>query len=373
VGIFDFVKRELVDIIEWLDASGDTMVHRFERHDNEIKNGAKLIVRPGQTAVFVDEGRIADVFVPGTYTLTTENLPVLSTLRGWKYGFQSPFKAEVYFVATRQFTDRKWGTKNPIMLRDPEFGPVRLRAFGTYAVRTSEPAKLITEIVGTNGHFAVGDISDQLRNLITSRFADILGESRIPVLDLAASYDELGDFIAQKIRPEFLEYGLEITKVLVENISLPEEVERALDKRTSMGVIGNLQAYAQYQGAQAMEAAAKNPGGGAAEGMGLGMGFAMAQQMAQTLGGAQSGGAQAGAAQGGAAPPPLPQAPQFYIALGGEQSGPHTIEALRGRVADGTLTRETLAWRQGMGQWSPAGEVPELADLFAGSPPPLPG
>ncbi|HEX2092884.1 MAG TPA: SPFH domain-containing protein [Longimicrobiaceae bacterium] len=372
MGIFDFVKRELIDIVEWLDPSSDTMVHRFERYNNEIKNGAQLIVRPGQTAVFVDEGRIADVFTPGTYTLTTENLPVLSTLRGWKYGFQSPFKAEVYFVSTRQFTDRKWGTKNPIMLRDPEFGPVRLRAFGTYAVRVSEPAKFITEIVGTNGHFTVEEIGDQLRNLVTSRFTDILGESRIPVLDLAGNQDELGKFITDRIRPEFLEYGIEITKVLVENISLPEEVERALDKRTSMGVIGNLQAYTQYQTAEAIGNAAKNPGGGAAEGMGLGMGFGMAQQMAQAMSSASQANSQ-GASHAPAAPPPLPQqGPQIYIAVDGQQSGPHSIDALRQRIAEGSLTRETLAWKQGMSQWTPAGEVPEIAPLFTAAPPPLP-
>ena len=366
MGIFDFVKRELIDIIEWLDPSSDTMVHRFERYNNEIKSGAQLIVRPGQAAVFVDEGRVADVFAPGTYTLTTENIPILSTLKGWKYGFESPFKAEVYFVATRQFTDRKWGTKNPIMLRDPEFGPVRLRAFGSFAVRVSEPAKFVAEIVGTNGHFQTDDIEGQLRNLITSRFADVLGESRIPVLDLAGNQDELGGFIADRIRPEFLDYGIEITKVLVENISLPEEVEKALDKRTSMGVIGDLSAYTRFQTAEAIGNAAKNPGGAAGEGMGMGMGFAMAQQMAQSMGGAH---AASGSPSG---PPPLPGGAQFFIALDGAQSGPHPLDALRGRVADGTLTRETLAWKQGMAAWTPAGEVPELAALFDAAPPPLP-
>lgn len=366
MGIFDFVRRELIDIIEWLDSSSDTMVYRFERHDNEIKNGAKLVVRPGQAAVFVDEGRVADVFSPGTYTLTTENIPVLSTLKGWKYGFESPFKAEVYFVNTRQFTDRKWGTKNPIMLRDPEFGPVRLRAFGTYAVRVAEPAKFIAEIVGTSGHFRTDDIEGQLRNLITSRFADILGESRIPVLDLAGNQDELGGFIADRIRPEFLDYGIEITKVLVESISLPEEVEKALDRRTSMGVIGDLSAYTRFQTAEAIGNAARNPGGAAGEGMGLGMGFAMAQQMAQSMGGS------AGGSAAPAGPPPLPGGAQFYIALDGAQSGPHPVDALRRRIVDGTLTRETLAWKQGMEQWTPAGEVPELAPLFGDTPPPLP-
>ncbi|HEU0302363.1 MAG TPA: SPFH domain-containing protein, partial [Longimicrobium sp.] len=202
MGLLDFIKTELIDIIEWLDPTGDTMVHRFQRHDNEIKNGAQLIVRPGQAAVFVDQGQIADVFEPGRYELKTENLPILSTIRGWKYGFNSPFKAEVYFVSTKVFTDLKWGTKNPIMLRDPEFGPVRLRAFGTYAVKVGEPAKFIAQIVGTNGVFTTDGISDQIRNFIVSRFTEALGEGKIPALDLAANFSELGAAVKNVIGPE---------------------------------------------------------------------------------------------------------------------------------------------------------------------------
>lgn len=365
MALWDFIKTELVDIIEWLDSSGDTMVHRFERHDNEIKNGAQLIVRPGQAAVFVDQGQIADVFQPGRYELKTENLPVLSTLRGWKYGFESPFKAEVYFVSTRVFTDLKWGTKNPIMLRDPEFGPVRLRAFGTYAVRVAEPAKFIAQIVGTNGVFTTDGISDQIRNFIVSRFTEALGEGKIPALDLAANFSELGAAVRTVIGPEVGAYGLEITTFLVENISLPEEVEKALDKRTSMGVIGNLGAYTQFQAANAIEAAAKNPGGGAAaDGMGMGMGFAMAQQMANALNPQQGGG------HGG--PPPLPAQAQFFVAVDGKQAGPFGVDALRGQASGGQLTRETLVWKQGMAAWTPAGQVPELEPVFGHVPPPLP-
>ena len=369
MGLWDFIKTELIDIVEWLDDSGDTLVYRFVRHENEIKNGAQLIVRPGQAAVFVDQGKIADVFEPGRYVLKTENLPILSTLRGWKYGFDSPFKAEVYFVATRQFTDQKWGTKNPIMLRDAEFGPVRLRAFGTYAFRAGEPAKLIAQIVGTDGHFTVDQVNEQLRNLIVARFADALGDAKIPALDLAANYDELGEAIRGKIAPEFGVYGIELTTLLVENISLPEEVEKMLDKRSSMGVLGNLDAYTKFQTAQAIEAAAGNPaGGGASEGMGLGMGFAMAQQMAQSLGNAG-----AGAAPAPAGPPPLPgAAASFWVAIDGKQSGPHAPDALRQHAAAGTLTRETLVWKEGMAAWTPAGSVPDLAALFPATPPPLP-
>ncbi len=363
MGLFDKIRGEFIDIIEWTDASNDTMVYRFERYDNEIKMGAKLTVREGQTAVFIDKGQIADIFSPGMYTLETDNLPILSTLEGWKHGFHSPFKAEVYFISTRRFTDLKWGTKHPITLRDAEFGPVRLRAFGTYCIKVIDPTLFIREIVGTDGHFTTDEITDQLRNLIISRFADIIGESKIPVLDLAANYDELGEFITNKIGPDFAGYGLEVTKMLVENISLPDAVEQALDKRTSMGVIGNLHQYTQFQTANAMEQAAKNPGGMAAGGMGMGMGFAMANQMGQAMP------AQQNQASG---PPPLPQTTQFYISINNQQAGPFELAALSQHVKNGQLTRDTLCWRQGMAQWKPAGQVSELTNLFGSVPPPLP-
>src|SRR5687767_7308971 len=226
MSIWDKLKNELIDIIEWTDDSANTMVWRFPRHQNEIKYGAQLTVRESQQAVFVNEGQIADVFSPGRYKLETQNVPILSTLKGWKYGFNSPFKAEVYFINTKNFTDQKWGTKNPIMLRDAEFGPVRLRAFGTFALKVTDGGKFIKEIAGTQAHFTTEEITEQLRNLIVTRFTDTVGESKIPVLDLAANYDELSKFIYAKINPEFNEYGLEVTKFLVENISLPTEVEQ---------------------------------------------------------------------------------------------------------------------------------------------------
>jgi membrane protease subunit (stomatin/prohibitin family) len=358
----DFIKTELIDIVEWLDDSSETLVYRFVRHENEIKNGAQLIVRPGQAAVFVDQGRIADVFAPGRYELRTENLPILSTLRGWKYGFDSPFKAEVYFVTTRQITNRKWGTKNPVMMRDADFGPVRLRAFGSYSIKVNDPGKLIAEIVGTSGHFTVDQIGDQLRDMVTARFTDALGEARIPALDLASNQDEIGDRLISRMQPEFAAYGLELTKLLVENISLPEEVEKMLDRRTSMGVLGDLNAYTQFQTAQAMEKAAGNPGGAASDAMGMAMGFGMANRMAASMGGA--------AAPVG--PPPLPAQPTYFVAVGGAQTGPHDMDALRAHVAAGTLTRETLVWKQGMAAWTAASGVPELASLFPATPPPLP-
>jgi membrane protease subunit (stomatin/prohibitin family) len=362
MGIWDTLKNELIDIIEWLDDGRDTMVWRYPRYDNEIKHGAKLIVREGQAAAFVSEGRLADVFQPGTYTLTTQNLPILAKLKGWSYGFESPFKSEVYFVSTRTFTDRKWGTKNPIMMRDPEFGPVRLRAFGSFVVRVSDPATFLRQVVGTNGRFTVDQIGEQLRDMVVSRFADVLGESRLPVLDLASNYDELGKFITTRIHDDFNPFGMEIVRLLVENISLPAEVEQALDKRTSMGIIGNLNAYTQFQSANAIPDAAKNPGGLAAAGVGIGMGMGMASQVSQAIGGAQTS----------AAPPPLPATAAFFVAVNGQQSGPHDLTVLNAMAAKGELKRDTLVWRQGMVNWSQAGQVQELGTLFASVPPPLP-
>ncbi len=366
MALWDKLWGELVDIVEWLDDSRDTMVYRFQRYQNEIKYGAQLVVRESQVAVFVNEGRLADIFPPGTYTLETQNLPILSTLRGWKHGFNSPFKAEVYFVSTRIFTDRKWGTKNPLMLRDAEFGPVRLRAFGSFAIKVKDPGVLISQIVGTDGRFTVEEIGEQLRDLLAARFADVLGESKIPALDLAANYDELGKFITSRIQSDFELFGLQIVAFVVENISLPPEVEQALDKRTSMGVIGNLQAYTQYQAANAIGDAARNPGGLAGAGAGLGVGMAMGGQMAQALGTGQQPGS------GPGSPPPLPGAAGFFVAIDGKQAGPFDAAGLQRLLAAGQLKSDTLVWKEGLAQWMPAGQVTEVAGILPAAPPPLP-
>jgi membrane protease subunit (stomatin/prohibitin family) len=296
-------------------------------------------------------------------------MPILATLKGWKYGFNSPFKAEAYFVSTRQFTDLKWGTMNPIMLRDAEFGPLRLRAFGTYAMKCVDPGALVKEIAGTSGRFTIDGITDQLRNIIVSRFSEVLAESKIPALDLAANYSELGGFLADRIRPAIAAYGIELTTLLVENVSLPPEVEQALDTRTKMGVIGDLSRYTQFQSAEAIRDAAKNPGGAAGAGMGAGMGFAMGQQMAQSLG-------QANAANTATAgdPPPLPSntAAMFFVAMGQTQTGPFDLNTLAAKARAGELTKDTLVWKQGMANWVGAGSVSELANVFANVPPPLP-
>jgi membrane protease subunit (stomatin/prohibitin family) len=285
MGILDRVNpfNQFIEVIEWLDDTGNTMLYRFPVHDQEIKNGARLTVRESQAAVFVHQGQIADVFGPGFYTIDGGNTPILSKLGAWKYGFNSPFKAEVYFVNTKQFTDLKWGTMNPIMMRDADFGMVRLRAFGIYSIRVADPPAFIKEVAGTNGRFETENIEGQLKRTLVSGFTDALGESKIAALDLASNYDELGSFGKKKLNEEFKSFGLELTKFIIENISLPPEVEAAMDKRTSMGVLGDVNRYTQFQAADAMRAAAENPSGGAGTGAGLGAGFAIGNAMAGAM------------------------------------------------------------------------------------------
>src|SRR5258705_4431471 len=284
MGIFDAIRSQFIEVIEWLDDSGNTLVYRFPVQGQEIKNGARLTVRESQAAVFVFQGQIADVFSPGLYTIDGGNTPILSKLGAWMHGFNSPFKAEVYFVNTKQFTDLKWGTSNPVMMRDSDFGMVRLRAFGIYSFRVADPRALVKEIAGTNARFVTEDIEGQLRRTMVSAFSDSLAESKIAALDLASNYDELGGFARQKLQDEFKSLGLELTKFIVENISLPEEVEAEMDKRTSMGVIGDVNRYTQFQAADAMRDAAQNTGGGgAATGAGLGAGFAIGNAMAGAM------------------------------------------------------------------------------------------
>lgn len=364
MSFFDRLFGEFVDVIEWLDDSNDTLVYRFERYGNEIKYGAKLTVREGQIAIFVNEGQVADVLSPGMWVLETKNLPVLSTLQHWDHGFRSPFKAEVYFFSTRRFTDLKWGTKKPLMLRDSEFGVVRVRAFGSYCIRIADPEKFLKEIVGTDGHFTLDEISNQLRNLISTRLATVLAASKIPALDMAANYDQLGGYVLQRIAPEFDQYGLELTQMLVENISMPAEVEEALDKRTSMGVLGNLDQYMKFQTAEALDSS--GTGSMLSEGVGLGMGMSMAHQAMQQSP-VNFPAAQTSAA---AAPPPLPNAArQYHVAVDGAPSGPYDMQQLRAM----NVTPDQLVWCEGMSGWQAAGEVDDLAPLFVKkTPPPLP-
>ncbi len=370
MGIFDFLTGEFIDVIQWTDDTSDTLVWRFEREGHEIKYGAKLTVREGQAAVFVHEGQLADVFSPGMYLLETNNMPVMTTLQHWHHGFESPFKSEIYFVNTTRFQNLKWGTKNPVICRDPEFGPVRLRAFGTYEIRVSDPAKFMTEIVGTDGEFTMDEISYQIRNIIVTRFSAAIAASGIPVLDMAANTTDLGKLLAARIAPELAEYGLELPNLYIENISLPPAVEAALDKRTSMGLAGDLGKFTEYSAAEAMTAAAANPGGsgGMGAGLGAGMGIAMAGKMMGNQG--PWGAAPAPAVS--APPPPPPVEKVWHIAVDGKTSGPFSRAEL-GRMAEaGELSRDTHVWTVGLDGWKTAGELDELAQLFTVLPPPPP-
>ncbi len=279
MGIFDFIKGELIDIIEWTDDSRDTLSFRFPDDDKAIKNGAQLIVRESQTVQFVYLGEFGDTFGPGKHTLTTDNIPILTKLKSWKYGFNSPFKADVYYVNTRLFTGNKWGTSNPIMLRDEDFGIVRARAFGTYDFKVVDVPKFLKEVAGSDQNFRLDEFADTMRSRVVSIFTDALATAKIPVLDVASRYTEVGEALLPLINPVVTaKYGLEIPSFIVENVSVPPEVEQAIDKRSSMAAVGNLNDFVKYQMAKGFE---QGQGGGGAAGVAseLAVGFAIAQQM----------------------------------------------------------------------------------------------
>ncbi len=285
MAILDFLKKQFIDIIEWTDDSRDTLSYRFPDEDKEIKNGAQLIVRESQAAQFVYLGEFGDTFGPGKHTLTTDNIPILTNLKSWKYALESPFKADVYYVVTRLFTGNKWGTANPIMMRDADFGIVRLRAFGTYDFRIVDVKKFLKEVAGTDDHFRLDEFNDTMRSRLVSVFSDALAGSKIPALDVASRYTELGEALLPLINPAIsAKYGLEMTTFIVENVSVPPEVEAAIDKRSSMAAVGNLNDYVKFQMAQGLG----QPGGGGGiggAGAELAMGMAMAQQMMNQTGG----------------------------------------------------------------------------------------
>lgn len=385
MALWDKLKAELIDIVQWLDDTNDTLIYRFPRYNNEIKNGAKLVVREGQAAVFINEGQIADVFKPGTYDLTTQNLPILATLKGWKYGFESPFKAEVYFVSTRQFTNLKWGTPGPCTMRDPEFGAVRVTAFGIYSIKIKDPAVFIREIAGTDGEFSTDEIQDNLKGKIGMRVKEVMPELQIPVIDLESKVFTMGEMLKERIAPAFEGLGIALTEVQVQDVGLPEEVERAIDKAGAMRAIGNMQMYTQYETANSINDAANNPGGLAAAGVGIGMGFGMGGQMGNAMGGAFTNMVQqpgitpgfSGTGQSASQPPPMPGPPplpqlNLFVAMNGQQAGPFEAPALQQMVMSGQLTRETLVWKQGMASWAAAGTLAELAPVFGAVPPPMP-
>lgn len=365
MGLFDKLKGEFIDIIEWTDDTNNTMVYRFDRYGNEIKFGAKLTVRESQMAVFVNEGKVADVFVPGMYTLETKNVPILSTLQGWKHGFSSPFKAEIYFFNTKNFTDQKWGTKNPITLDDPRFGMFEVRAFGTFATRITDPKLFMQEIVGTDGEFTTEEITNQLRSLIVKSFTEAAGESGMTAEKFAGSTSELGELCQAALEKDFTAYGLKLSKFVIENVSMPDDIKKEIYELSRLNRV-DLQKLGQMKTAKAIEAAANNPGGLASAGAGMGAGFAVAQQMSQNLGAASQHPTQAPVA-----PPPLPTV-AFFVAVNGQQSGPFNESQLKQMLQAGQFSRESLVWKQGMANWTAAGEQAELSGVFASVPPPLP-
>jgi len=361
MGFLDKLRAELVDIIEWVDDSRHTLVWRFPRYHNQIKYGAQLIVRPGQSAVFVHQGRVADVFGPGQHRLETRNLPVLSTLAGWFYGFDSPFKAEVYFVSTRTITDLKWGTPNPVMMRDRDYGPIRVRGFGTYTLRARDPKTLIKELVATDSTLETEEIAELLRSVICESFAGVIAKAELSIVDLASSYAELAEQVRRasvsRIDDEF---GLELPQLFLVNVSVPAEVEEAFDARSGMGLVGDLQAYQAYRLGQSIPTAAANPAGGlAAAGVGVGMGVAMANRFSAHP---------AASAPPPSAPPPVPAL--WHWVENGQAVGPFSREQLQQAATAGRVAASTLVWSAGMAEWMPAANVPALAGLI---PPPLPG
>ena len=289
MGLIDYLKTQFLDIIQWQDDSRDTISWRFPDEDKEIKRGAQLIVRESQVAQFIYLGQFGDTFGPGKHSLVTDNIPILSTLKGWKYGLESPFKADVYFVNTRLFTGNKWGTANPIMMRDADFGIVRARAYGTFDFHVVDPKVFLKEVAGTDDHFRLDEFADTMRSRIVSVFTDALASAKVPVLDLAARYTELGEALLPLINPAVTsKYGLEIPSFIVENVSLPPEVEQAIDKRSSMAAVGNLNDYVKFQMAESMTKGGGEAGSMAGTGAGLGAGLAMGQQMMAAMGASQT-------------------------------------------------------------------------------------
>ena len=304
MALLDFIKKQFIDIIEWTDDSRDTLSYRFPDEDKEIKRGAQLIVRESQVAQFIYLGQFGDTFGPGKYDLVTDNIPILSDLKGWKYGLESPFKADVYYVITRVFTGNKWGTANPIMMRDQDFGIVRMRAYGIFDFKVVDPKLFLKEVAGTDDHFRLDEFSDTMRSRVVSVFSEALAQSKIPALDVAARYGELGEALRPLINPQMIsKYGIEVQSFIVENVSVPAEVEQAIDKRSSMAAVGNLNDYVKFQLAQGLGA---QGGGGGIAGVGaeMAVGMAMAQQMMNQPGGIMASQATPGVAGPAPATPP---------------------------------------------------------------------
>ncbi|MEA9415503.1 SPFH domain-containing protein [Flavobacterium sp. PL02] len=375
MGIFDRLKNEFLDIIEFIDNSNNTLVYRFERFQNEIKNNSKLIVREGQQAIFMNEGKIADIFNAGTYNLNTQNLPILSTLKGWKYDFNSPFKAEVYFINTRNFIDQKWGTKNPLILNDDRFGMLEIRAFGTYTFKIVDAQKFILEIVGTDGHFTTEEINEQLKSIIVSRFTDAIGEANLPIESYVGNTSELSATVFTIMKDDFAAYGIELSKFLLENTSMPEDVKKEIFELSRLNKI-DMKKFTQYKTAQSIEKAAENPSGIAGTAFSFGTGMNMARQMMQSFEEpfqTSSFSSFSSHQMPPQAPPPLPTTGiTYFVAINNAQAGPFNESQISLLIEKGQLLADTLVWNQGMTGWEKASSVPGLQNLFTQTPPPLP-
>ncbi|HNE50745.1 MAG TPA: SPFH domain-containing protein [Chitinophagales bacterium] len=353
MGILDTFRNEFIDIIEWTDNTQDTLVWKFPRFQNEIKTGAQLTVRESQVAVFLNEGKLADVYLPGRYELTTANMPILTTLKGWKYGFNSPFKVDIYYVNTKQFTDQKWGTKNPITLNDPRFGMIEIRAFGNFSFRVSDAGRFMKEIVGTDREFTTDEITGQLRTMIVQKLTESIADSKLKIEEYASNLDAFSKFASEKLADDFDSYGLKVTSVLVENISMPDEVKKEIFELSRLDKI-DMQKLTQWKTAQGIEKAAESGGmAGAFVGVGAGSIINNAMNASQ---------------QPSATPPPMMQ---LFVAVNGAQTGPFDVPVLTQMAQSGQLKGDTLVWKAGMAAWAAAATVPELAAILGAVPPPI--
>lgn len=365
MSFFERLRNEFIDIIDWPNQDPDTLVWKFPRYDNEIKMNARLTVREGQQAVFINEGKIADVYGPGMYTLQTQNMPILSTLKGWKYGFESPFKVDVFFISTHQMVNQKWGTRNAITVADDRFGMIELRAFGTYAFRVTDGGKFIKEIVGVDALYTSEDIAGQLRSTVATRFTNAAASGGIAIEQFAANLDSLSETVKEKLNTDFDNYGLQITNFLVENVSMPEDVKKEIFEYSRLNKI-DMQKLAQFKAANSIETAAANEGI-AGMGAGIGVGVGVGNMMAQTMNQAT---ANMGANNNGT-PPPLATSVQYYTGIDGKQSGPYDAAQIQQMIQSGAIKRETLMWKNGMAAWAAADTIGDLQPYFTNVPPPL--
>lgn len=367
MSIFDKLRNEFIDIIEWPNQDSETLMWKFPRYDDEIKMSTKLTVREAQQAVFINEGKIADVFSPGMYTLQTQNMPILSTLKGWKYGFNSPFKADVMFISTKQMIDQKWGTKNAITLSDQRFGMIELRAFGTYAFKVTDGGKFLQEIAGIENVYTAEEIGGQLKSIIATRFTNAAASGNIPVELFASNLETLSDAIQEKLNADFDAYGLKITKFLVENVSMPDDLKKEIFEYSRLNKI-DMQKLAQFKTANSIETAAANEGT-AGLGAGLGAGIGIGNMMANTM--TQATSALQQQANNNPAPPPLATSVQYFTGVAGKQAGPFEAAQIQQMIQSGEINRTTLMWKAGMSAWAAAETIDELQPLFNNMPPPL--